>query len=201
MPRQLDGLEPCQEDQLGPRGNTSVAQQKFGGGYEKTLDFRLVRQQSPFVESVYDHWNLALMERGYGIAFVGGLQIGQQGAERSGRNGDFSQVEDRRLKCRRQCLANVLLPTAADASMKMISFRMTDGSFPGISSLGATNGLGGSAMKRRPVWPTLGKWTGRLNTLTSTFRAIPTSMISSGEGRTFYNSGASGSMGSGFAID
>jgi len=39
------------------------------------------------------------------------------------------------------CLANVLLPTAADASMKMISFWMTDGSFPGISSLGATNGL------------------------------------------------------------
>ena len=41
------------------------------------------------------------MERGYGIAFVGGFQIGQQSVERSGRNGDFSQVEDRRLKCRR----------------------------------------------------------------------------------------------------
>ncbi len=67
----------------------------------KHSNSRLVRQQPSFVESVYDHWNLALMERGYGIAFVGGLQIGQQSVERSGRNRDFSQIEDRRLKCRR----------------------------------------------------------------------------------------------------
>src|SRR6185437_2036456 len=98
---QLNRLEPRQDDQLGSEGNTSVTQQQLGGGYEKTLDSRLVRQQSPFVESIYDHWNLALMERGFRIAFVGSFQLGQERVERSGRNGDFSQIENRRLKrCR-----------------------------------------------------------------------------------------------------
>src|SRR5437016_14343028 len=49
---------------------------------------------------------------------------------------------------------------------------MTDGSVPGISSVGATNGLGGSAMNKRPVRPTFGKWTGRLNTLMGSLSAI-----------------------------
>src|SRR4029077_510806 len=202
MPRQLDRLEPRQEDQLGPRGNTSIAQQKLGGGYEKTLDSPLVRQQPPFVESVYDHWNLALMERGYGIAFVDGFQIGQQSVERSGRYGDFSQVEDRRLKCRRQLSRQRAL---ADRCRRFdVNDLLLDDRW----------------VLPRNIQSWRDEWLWRLRdeevSCPADFREMDRvaqhvneyvqrnfrhRWLLPGEGRTFYNSGTSGSMGNGFTID
>ena len=77
----------------------------------------------PFVKSVDDHWNPALMKRGYGIAFVGGFQISQQGhGETQPKPATLARSRIGALSVADSCLANVLLPTAADASMKMISF-------------------------------------------------------------------------------